>query len=283
VARKKAKTKRQVLPTKETVCGDYTVGFYDKRHIYKVQRTDGADDIRIVPSCTKVTRLIDDGKSGRLMGWAAGMVAQKFDKLARGYRDGDTVSFDVEALEYMCTSAKGAYREKVEDAADIGRAVHEHIEKHILWVMNGGRKPPVPKDPVIKACFDEYIKWEELREPEYIGTEEIIYHPEEDYCGTFDCLARINTPQGGRALTVIDFKTSNYFYDEFYLQIEAYRRALPWKWDIEATHGLCLKLDKEGAPCEEHWVGPDDEGKKHQDTSWLAFKCARQLLRWTKV
>lgn len=281
MAKKKRKS-RKVQPSKETVCGDYTVGFYEKRHVYKVQLTDGSDDVRIVPSCTKVTRVIDDDKSGRLMGWAASMVVRKFVKLLRNYLEDGVISFEESHLDHMESSAKGAHREKVEDASDIGRLVHETIEKHILWQMNGGRKPPAPKDPVIKLCFEKYLEWEEIRQPEWLGSEEIIYHPEQDYCGTFDGLAWVTHPDGERYLTVIDFKTSNYYYDEFALQIEAYRRAVSWKWDMEPTHGLCLKLDKEGAPAQEYWYGPETEGKFEQEYSWLTFKCARQVLRWCK-
>ena len=127
------------------------------------------------------------------------------------------------------------------------------------------------------------MKWEKQFTPEYIKAEQPIYSEKFDYCGTFDCLARIE----GK-LTMIDFKTSNprmvyrggkpsghfNFYPEHMIQCAAYDQAYGEETGHNAEQYMIVYITKQGHL---HTYRLDDT-----EQAKAAWACAISLARYYK-
>lgn len=256
---------------REVKIGEATVRFSPKTHTYRV--TEGNSGARVVPSVTTVTRCIDLGKSPALMGWAAGKSVEYLREKLSKYAD---KPIDQTVLEGLLDEGAKAYRKKTDEASDIGREVHEFLEDAVLEWIDTGSLPDDRGEGVVAQAYRQFRNWVESRNVEPIAAEGIIYHPEVVYCGTFDLLCNLSTPNGDVATAVVDFKTSNRYYDEFKLQLRAYQHAVPFRaGNFIPSRTMCLMLDKEGGPYSEHW---DDPGAAEEE--WLTFLGARQIYRW---
>lgn len=73
----------------------------------------------------------------------------------------------------------------LEYAANRGKAVHSALEVYDL----GGELEATPETaPYIQA----YLEWEQVYRPQWLGVEQIVYHPEYGYIGTLDRAGILN-------------------------------------------------------------------------------------------
>lgn len=80
--------------------------------------------------------------------------------------------------------------------------------------------PKLPINPEMKTAIQGFLKWAKENKVKFIHSERKIYSKKHKYAGTLDAEAMVN----GK-LAIIDFKTANAFYPEYFLQIAAYQQA----------------------------------------------------------
>jgi len=188
-------------------------------------KLDGVD----YPSVTTIIGQLD---KPALKGWAAGCavdyIADRLDQVQhpKGPHTVDNILAD----------ARKAYNLKSDKAKSIGTIVHDALE----WYIKDGRdalgKYPAEVENALMAFFD----WEKKNRVEWEASEVTLFHRGKGYAGTCDAIATIN---GARYL--IDLKTSRAIYDEYRLQLAAYRQA----YNIDSPNPIdnvgVLRLDKE--------------------------------------
>lgn len=193
---------------------------------------------------------------------------------------------DPDAVSAVVDYLKGSpYRER-ERKADLGTAIHEQAEAHVL-----DRPMPEPMAAIAGqvAAFRRFLHdWR----PDYARddsghwlAEASVYNRTERYAGTLDAIADL--PGLGRVL--IDYKSGKGVYPETALQLAAYRHAefigLPdgSEWPMPRVDGCAvLHLPEHGAG----WAPtPADPGYSlipviADDQVFTAFRYVREVFRW---
>lgn len=132
-------------------------------------------------------------------------------------------------LHSVVEAARKNYRTIGRQAMDIGSTVHEIVHGY----LKTGTEPKIDSEPVL-AGFLAFLEWVDTHKVEPFESEITVYG--DGYAGTTDLVAFVD----GK-LTLVDMKVSKGIYDEYPLQIAAYRAAYPG--NLEAS-GI-LRLDKE--------------------------------------
>lgn len=188
----------------------------------------------------RVTAVIGEliNKAPVLMPWAVKLCGQylkwKFP-LGQGMELPPGKSLAV-VIHDAVDEAVNKWREFSKDAMDKGSIVHDLIEKYIKEGKDAmGELPDQAQN-----AFLAFLEWESKNKVIWHESELTVYHPGLCYAGTLDAICTIN---GRRFL--VDFKTSSGIYDDYKLQIAAYRLALfEIRPDVE-IHGMgILRLDK---------------------------------------
>jgi hypothetical protein len=162
-----------------------------------------------IPSVTTILSIL---AKPALVPWAAKMTAESYTSIIKkAVETGD--AFDFEAFE---KAAKSAHRAKKKEAADIGNLVHEAIEGFLKNNCNIGSILS-HKDQRVYNGFNAFLAWTKGYEVHVIDFEKVVHDSENLYAGRYDMLAIVDGIK-----TLIDFKTSNAIYDEYWLQLAAY-------------------------------------------------------------
>jgi len=141
------------------------------------------------------------------------------------------------------------YRDERDKAADAGTLAHEMIE---ILVAGGdpstveGSEEQMPK--AVQA-LDAFRLWLETTKIEIIEQEMVLVSEQHRFGGTPDAVGQ--TPSGEYVL--LDWKTSNRIYQDYLLQIAAYR--LLWQEahpDKPLAHCHLLRIGKEYADFHHH-------------------------------
>lgn len=193
-----------------------------------------------VPSVTTCLALLD--KSNILMSWAVKVMAVYLKSLAD--KDGNIIIKAADADEIF-KKAKAQHKELKEQAAEIGTAVHNLLEVYLKGQNIAGL---LEADNRLIKPFEAFKQWQGQYNFELVASEkQVCSHLR--FAGTLDCIAKLN----GK-LYLIDFKSSNAIYNEYFWQVAAYRECAmngmyfendKWidsKYDIEGI-GI-LRLDK---------------------------------------
>jgi hypothetical protein len=184
------------------------------------------------PSVTTFTGMVDDGKSGRLQGWAVKMVTQyimgalmntaqvgKMPPSAEMAREkGAMISLPAAEVAEIIAEGKKSYRKRTQKAADIGTKVHELVEGHVNGQITGepfNFSPDQPKQ--VLNGFQSYLNWERTHNITYLGSELLVYSREHHYAGQADIVAVVDGE-----VSLIDIKTSNFLYPVYHLQTAGY-------------------------------------------------------------
>lgn len=94
--------------------------------------------------------------------------------------------------------AKYAWRNKRDDAGDVGKRVHAWIEEY----TSTGTELPIDKD--MTDAVEAYRRWERENDIKHIHSERLLYSETHDYCGTVD---DVHESRGKRVVN--DYKTGN--------------------------------------------------------------------------
>jgi hypothetical protein len=254
------------------------------------------DELISVPSVTSICHIID--KSNVLIPWACRMMADKIldqipvyvDHFKVGEVEACKLDLTFEEFTSIILDAKSAHKDKLEDAADIGKDAHAWIEDYIKFKLDKERLcPPFPpKDEKSQNCCKAACDWIGKHNVRWICTERKIYSKTYDFAGTLDGLALVDSCGGkccvGKsfkdAKCLIDWKSSNYLYIEYLLQTAAYECAIEEELPKDLLD--CL-------PIQYRWIirlGKEDGAfdpwlidREHYLEDWQAFKAALDLSR----
>jgi len=183
--------------------------------------------------------------------------------------DGMLLVTDPDAVQAAIDWLKGSpYRER-DRKGDIGTAVHQAAEAHIL-----GKPWPTP-DQTVAPYVDQFHRFIEDFRPEFELAEASVYNRTEAYAGTLDAIAVI--PGRGRAL--LDWKTTGKgVYPEHALQLAMYRYAefigLP-----DGTEAPMPQVDG----CAVVWLTPDEYQLVPvvaDEQVFTAARYVRECFRW---
>lgn len=158
-------------------------------------------------------------------------------------RRADMVEQFKKLLDARLKQTKYACNTKLDEAGDIGTALHKRIEFELKLQMAGGALSEAP--PVIAQeaqwAFDAWQKWREESKLEPLMIEQRVYSLKYGFAGTTDIIGRINGQ-----IVVGDWKTSSNIYMEHLVQVSAYRQALQemGHFTDEKIGGVVVKLPK---------------------------------------
>lgn len=178
--------------------------FFPENHTYTINDT-------LVPGVTSITGCLPKPWMGP---WVAKETVEFIKHRIDGYPNRE------ELFKY----AKKAHKEKAREAADRGKAAHSFFEQYVKAEMAGKDKDSIvmPIDPQIRNSITLFLAWTALNPSiKWIESEVIVGHDELMFAGCFDGLLLLD----GKT-TLVDFKTSNSIYPEYYIQLAGYQLAL---------------------------------------------------------
>jgi hypothetical protein len=269
--------------------------FYDKAielrfstedHIY--YRVGELGNLLPVNGVTQTCGIID--KSFALVPWAAKMVVEKLLRIIPTETVGDVISLrplTLEEFTRFALDAKGAHKEKLETAGDIGRAAHLCLEdsiKHAIAETDNVVTTLVntPFDAQAEHCARVALAWMQTHKVRWTDTERKIYSRTHNYAGTLDAIAYVSScddraccPEAFEdRLCLIDFKTSNALRTDYCLQVAAYQKAIAEELGIEIKSRIILRLGKEDGAFQP-WFLPEETFSE----DFSAFLTCLQLTR----
>lgn len=110
-----------------------------------------------------------------------------------------------------------------DEAVDIGKEMHDWLEKYALYKMKDKRQKTLPEMPKIKEAItgvNSFLQWESENKVEYVSAERMVYSMKNDYMGTLDLEAKVND-----AHCLVDYKSSNGLYNSVRMQTASYKEA----------------------------------------------------------
>lgn len=220
-------TKKKVssVRTLELYKGEIKLTFNQNGHRYKVAGEE-------VLGVTTVLGVI---AKPALMYWA---VNEAVNYLTENWKPGTT--YDEMQIKAMLEAAKSAHRKKKEDAATLGSMIHKWIEEYI-----GGANPAAPVNPQMQKAINAFLLWVQQNKVKFLASERAVYSRKYKYAGTTDFICEI----GGKRY-VGDIKTSNAIYNEYLMQVAAYRYALQEEDGNNYDGMLIIKVPKDDGEIE---------------------------------
>ena len=188
----------------------------DKAHVYL---KDGVPQDGV----TTVVHILD--KSEALINWACKMAFDKAMADLAFYKNEETgtLAITYEQIEELLRLAKNAHRERLDEAADIGKIAHAWIEAFIKATLRRDRQARrdlldhLPSDPRAAQCCRAALKWMVSHNVRWLQTEKKVYSRQWGYAGTADglcvcdsCGDRLCCPRRFKSrLSLADWKSSN--------------------------------------------------------------------------
>lgn len=228
--------------------GNVVLEFNEGRHAYSKDGT-------FIPGVTTILNVLN---KPALMPWVAKMCGTWLeDNWGRIQKAPD------DAQELLIKEMKSHYRQRTEEAADIGTLAHQWIERFIR-----GADEPMPADERAAQSVQAFLDWWHAHKIEVLHSEKILFSQTHWYAGTVDLIAMIDD-----VLTLADFKTSSGIYDEMALQLSAYSLAYNEEHGEFPDQRLIIRLPKDKPGCEIKAF----PNHVQDNEAWLA---ARKLHRW---
>jgi hypothetical protein len=209
--------------------------FYSKEESMAAKKPRYTFNDKPVQSVTEVLSML---AKPLLLPWGVKLTAAAFKQLIKDH--GYTVSGDDE-LDAIEQESKKAYRKASEEAMGTGTAVHDAIEQ---YVAGNAFIQQIPDGPV-KRGLNAFIAWGETVDLDIHSQEQTIYgyvngNSQPLYAGKYDMLAHLNG-----VLTMCDFKVAKDIYPEYWIQLNAYARAMQPELKEQITQVAILRIDKE--------------------------------------
>lgn len=221
--------------------------FHERGHTYTLKSSG-----KLVPGTTTIVGLLH---KEFLVPWAAKMAVTYIEA------NWDRLWVDREAV---LKEAKTAHRRKAEAGRDNGTNVHSLLETWVNARIRGAQFAlPVEEYP----AFGPFLEWEKEAKPKWLYSEMIVGSSKHEFGGTFDAAAVIDG-----AVTIVDFKTSNFFGWDMALQLAGYQIAVE-EMGFVAKNRLVLMLTKQGEFITRPITTPLDLDRQ-------AFLGLREVQRW---
>lgn len=128
-------------------------------------------------------------------------------------------------------------REQIEEAGDIGRQIHDWIEKDI-----NGEKTQPQEDPRVQSGVEAWLKWKWRWVEEFTHTEIPLVSATRRFGGTFDALG-VESQTG--KVVLLDWKSSGSVYTENLCQLGAYAILIDECMDIKVEGFHLVRFSKE--------------------------------------
>lgn len=189
--------------------------FYPASHRYKLVEYEGRPKNEWLTSPSAVSGMLD--KSTPLMHWAVESFQGRVLELMEGGHN-----FTKDDVISMLELGKKSYREKTEQAQNVGSVVHEYAEKDYSFISEIDGFEDLSQEGKEKAVngAQAYDRWRFENQPLTIDSELMVYSKKHNFVGTADRVAKIKGE-----LVLLDFKTSKKIYPEHILQVSAYAKA----------------------------------------------------------
>lgn len=274
--------------------GEVELRYAPKEHIYYLMTGE-----EMVPQdgVTTVCHIID--KSEALIPWAVKMMAIKLlaEAPTMTLPTGERIVRQMPYQEYenLVLAGKTAHKDKLEDAGEVGHIAHDWIERYIKAVIASGSSSiqvqellaTFPADERARnACFAA-LGWMRDHNVRWLGTERKIYSRRYKYAGTMDGLCLVDSCTNPKCrvcttlpepfkdrLTISDWKTSNYLYNEYLLQTAAYMQAYIEETNEPVQDRWVIRLGKEDGEFDPWHAGVETFAEDFE-----AFRLALMLKR----
>jgi len=244
------------METNKLYHGEVKLQFNSGKHHYTV-------DGQTIDGVTSILKVID---KPALIAWAANQAAGYFQS---NVKVGDTI--DEIQLKNLVEGAKSAYRKFSKNAADIGTIFHEWVESYVKASISHEQIPELPTNEMLRNSAKSFLKWAKNRNVEFKSCERKIYSRKYNYAGTLDFTAVVD----GK-LVVGDIKTSSGIWDEYWLQLAAYKQALQEEFpEYKIDHTCIVRCGKDGSF--------EVQELNDFEQNFKAFEAALNLYRWQKA
>lgn len=256
--------------------GEITLRFNVDEHRY--YRVETLGNLTALNGVTNTVGIID--KSHMLTPWAAKMAIQKLLRIMPTEMDSAGVirikPLTFEEFTVIALEAKGAHKEKLDEAGDIGHLAHKCLEDSINFAMQNDPEKIVrqliniPTDELAANAASGGFNWMCKHNVRWKETESKIYSREFEYAGTMDGLAlcdscddRACCPEVFKdRLSLIDWKSSNHLKIEYLFQTASYKHAKMEEYpDLQILDTWILRLgksDEEAGKFEPWHMTPDE-------------------------
>lgn len=183
--------------------GNVVMHYYDDDHKYLY---DGEQ----LPSSTTITGILS---KPALRYWYINKALERVEaRLTPG------VALNEIEIQNLLKYAKYGGGDARDEAASVGRIVHDWIEQYVSSQIAGGhQRPPLPIHTGAQSSVESFLRWEEDAKPEYVFSERRMLSLEHRFCGTLDIACLLD----GKP-TVVDIKTGKAVYPEYWLQTASY-------------------------------------------------------------
>lgn len=191
--------------------------------------------------------------SFQLVNWMIGQGADyTYETLIKeSTHEGNFIEWpDNDSKKEIIKSAKVAYKKAAEEAAGIGTVVHDYAylvetgKQREALVLLAEHEDTNQWDR-INSAVKKFDEWKKQNESKILALEEIVASPTYQFGGKFDRLDHRN----GRVI-LPDYKTSNGFYIDQFIQLAAYAIAIE-EWKGIKVEGLeILRFGKENGEFE---------------------------------
>ena len=246
---------RRVFETLSFYKNTVTVKYDDVAHQYF--RVAEGGSLVLLDGGSSVPHIVD--KSAALVPWGCKMAAQKLLRIVpTRTTDGGRIvvpEMPLVDFEVLVNDAKGAHKEKLADAANVGKQAHYYLEceaKMRLGLIS--EMPPVPKDPRTIRCIIDALETWDKHNFIWRAAERKVMSRSLDVCGTLDGLVQASSCNNPfccphpftNETALLDYKTSNYLYETFLYQTAFYVGAIVEEFPaLDIRHRFIFKLGKE--------------------------------------
>jgi hypothetical protein len=185
--------------------------------------------------------------------------------------------YDEVEIKNILEAAKKNHSQAKNVAADIGTMIHDWLSNYLKALLERKTPPKKPVNKEMKAAIDGFFRWAKDVKLKVISSERKVYHDKYKYAGTLDLEGIVN---GKR--TIIDIKTGNSIYPEYFLQASAYLRAIEKENGKQYNGGVVIlrlskKVEEKGQIIVEPFEAVKDE---RVDLHFKTFLACLQVYRW---
>lgn len=199
-----------------------TLEFDEAKHIYTI-------DDKKVDGVTSALNII---AKPQLLYWAVDLAVKHIQRNLLPGKPYDEIQ-----LDRLLKEARWAHKRTSGEAQDMGKMVHKFCEE---WIA--GKNPKLPYNAEVKNSCQQFLKWVDENEIEFLESERVVYSKSLNYAGTADFICKID------GMTLLgDFKSSKAIYDEYFFQTASYTQAYLEEFPKKKIDGnIIIRLGKDG-------------------------------------
>lgn len=230
--------------------------FSPSKWLYVWETLDGLVELSGVSGITKIV-----DKSAALMPWAVKMAMNRLRALmiTRHLGPNEAIELFVNELDAIIAEAKKADKEELETAGGIGHDAHSWIEQLIKAILAEDELrtlevlAKLPEDERASNCCIGAVEWMVKHNVRWISTERRVFSLEYKFAGTMDGLALIDSCDDPACcghefkdrLSIVDWKSSNYLYTTYLMQVAAYEQAYQEETKDQVADRWIIRLGKD--------------------------------------